>query len=388
MRKNTSLLVFCTAAVGVCLLASSPATALVLHPGYDPDDSGYTPLTDKPFDAVVGAWDPNNTSYGKASAVAIAPNYVLTTQHQGYKSGSTTVDLYIDGTLTTFQVAAAAKHDTADIMVGKLKKLDGTPANLDNYVPLFTGTNETSHTATVGGWGKRRGATLTDGGTDYGYAWTGAELDALTWGRNELESTGTHSINAGWKEFDSQVVEAFFNEPGVEYEAGIARADSGGGAFIYHDGTWKVAGLSAYTEHGNDEESWYDDPFSPGPFGGPDKLWFIRVSSYQTWINNNISDVVVPLGDANWDGEVDESDFSILVNNWDPEGVNKTWEMGDFTTDGAVGNDDFAIVLANWTGSVQSLEDAVASMSVVPEPATLGIMAIGTLALLLRRRSG
>ncbi|MGC9454475.1 MAG: dockerin type I domain-containing protein [Phycisphaerae bacterium] len=388
MKKTFLRLLSGVGVAVVCLVVATPASALVLHPGFDPDDSGYTPLSDKPSDAVVGAWDPNNTNFGKASAAVIAPNYIVTTQHQGYKAGSTTLDLYIGGVRTTFQVADAERHDTADIMVARLKTLDGTPANLDSYVPIYTGGGETSYTATMAGWGQRRGDPVVSNSTEHGYYWTGPRLETLTWGRNDLDATvsGFTVTTASGSELTSEVLVSDFDPPGtLDYEAGIADSDSGGGAFIYESGQWKLAGLNAYTERR--DETWYDNPNAPPPQQRPDKMWFIRVGSYQSWIDNYVSNVVVPPGDANWDGEVDESDFSILVNNWDPTGLNtNTWEMGDFDRDGLVGNEDFAIVLSNWTGSVSSLEESMATAAFVPEPATLALLAAGALVLPTRRR--
>jgi uncharacterized protein (DUF362 family) len=62
-------------------------------------------------------------------------------------------------------------------------------------------------------------------------------------------------------------------------------------------------------------------------------------------------------GDANWDEYIDETDFGIVSDNWDPAGVNTNgWGDGDFDDDGAVGNTDFAFVLANWTGGPTSTD--------------------------------
>mgnify|MGYP001034741967 CR=1 FL=1 len=213
-------------------------------------------------------------------------------------------------------------------------------------------------------------------------------LTTLTWGQNDFDGTDSDfPVDAGWKSFSSEVLEADFDEPGVAYEAGIADGDSGGGAFIDDGGQWKVAGLSAYAEHGSAHETWFDDPSDPRPQPSPDTLWFIRVSSYETWILNTTSDVVVPPGDADWDGDVDADDFDIVTTWWDPDGTTRTWEQGDFDADGAVGNTDFAILLSNWTGSAASLEQSLdSSATIVPEPATLGLLAVGGAALLARRR--
>ncbi len=84
-------------------------------------------------------------------------------------------------------------------------------------------------------------------------------------------------------------------------------------------------------------------------------------------------------GDANRNDTIDESDAAVLAATWQTL-TDATWEMGDFNNDGAVNDIDATLLAANW---------GVATSASVPEPSTvvLAMAAIGTLALLRRRRN-
>ena len=62
---------------------------------------------------------------------------------------------------------------TVDLRLCRITNLDGTPANLTSYAPLYTGGNTlpTSMNFAMGGYGQGRGAPLSDG---TGYYWDGS----------------------------------------------------------------------------------------------------------------------------------------------------------------------------------------------------------------------
>ncbi len=99
-----------------------------------------------------------------------------------------------------------------------------------------------------------------------------------------------------------------------------------------------------------------------------------------------MDDVRLP-GDANGDGTVSILDFAILRANF---GSNMgTFETGDFNEDGLVSILDFAILRANFGTSLTPAQLATVDAwyaSVVPEPTTAALLALGGLAMLRRRR--
>jgi autotransporter-associated beta strand protein len=98
------------------------------------------------------------------------------------------------------------------------------------------------------------------------------------------------------------------------------------------------------------------------------------------------------LGDANLDHTVNGVDFGILAANFN-KGITG-WDNGDFNYDNAVNGVDFGALAANFNKGASSAADIAALdafaaanglLADVPEPATLGVLAVGALGLLKRR---
>ena len=85
-------------------------------------------------------------------------------------------------------------------------------------------------------------------------------------------------------------------------------------------------------------------------------------------------------GDANMDGMVNLSDFSILKSNFGSSGASVL--EGDFTGDGVVNLSDFSLLKSNFGASQQS----AAMLNFVPEPGTSTALAVMGMVLCRRRR--
>jgi hypothetical protein len=117
------------------------------------------------------------------------------------------------------------------------------------------------------------------------------------------------------------------------------------------------------------------------------------------------SDVVVKFtyyGDANLDGKVDGSDYSLIdsafLANQSHPGSYTAWSNGDFNYDGVIDGSDYTLIDnafntqgVNLTASVATVmvsttAQIVEGSAAVPEPASTGLLTASGLALLARRR--
>ena len=260
-----------------CFLSPGSALGVILHPDDDPPAG-----LDKPPDDVVGIWSIN------ASCVAVAEDYILTTRHQGYQVGAEV--WFGSGEDQTKYIVAEIfvpedyGFEKADLRVVRLETTTGGKAHLDNYVDVYTGSFSSNPTVTIGGYGKRRGDELVKDSDTYGYAWTGSDNREQSWGANRIEGTSENVSASNGVVYTSDVVVADFDpydsapEHYVDHEAAMGEYDSGGGWFIKVGEEWQLAALTAYVEHGGDEESWFDDPDTIPV--DPDWLLGIRVGDY------------------------------------------------------------------------------------------------------------
>jgi hypothetical protein len=153
----------------------------------------------------------------------------------------------------------------------------------------------------------------------------------------------------------------------------------------YSGGSWLGSGIissMAQTNSGSYGVG-YADSSDPGNPAG--------LSSGQIEIKYTL------LGDANLDGAVNGTDFAIMASNFNKatQAGHSGWDEGDFNYDGSVNGTDFAELAVNFNKGASQSADAEALESFaaanglladVPEPATIGVLGIGAMSLLSRRR--
>lgn len=246
--------------------------------------------------------------------------------------------------------------------------------------------------------------------TKAGYGMTGTGSSGATTldqlrrsGQNLVDDTDASFTNAGlisppagsqlYYDFDNgnSVNDAFgfffgIHETGLGgSEVNTAGGDSGGPMFI--DGQvagitsagWRLAVRGGPPPRTSDIDSSLNSTY--GEFASD-----TRVSYYAPWIDAR---VFLP-GDANFDGNVNALDLSIVANNW-LANVSGGVSEGDFNADTMVNALDLSILGANWetsaAGGEVSFNNATSAVGLgVPEPSSMLLLGAGSL-LLIRRRS-
>ena len=99
------------------------------------------------------------------------------------------------------------------------------------------------------------------------------------------------------------------------------------------------------------------------------------------------------VGDADLDGQVNFNDLAALAQNYNLANERKTWFQGDFTLDGTVNFDDLAALAQNYNQPVPAgafsgafAADVEQAFAQVPEPGTIGLLAMAGMGLVGRRR--
>ena len=328
------------------------AVAIVFHPANEPNLVSWK---DRPADAVTGRWGEN------ASCIVIAPNYVITTRHQG---GGISTPVTIGGITYTIDKIFIAPdrvnpnnpdYDQVDLQLVKLES-----ANLTEYAEIYTQTDEREHSgyAVITGFGVGRDAELKNDGITYGYSWQDDSVKNfhLRNATNNIYKALNNSVFG--PDYNIDVLLSQFDEPGSTiYEGAMAEFDSGGGWFIKSSGKWKVAALNFGTEHAGIRQSWFRRPDRPEELS-PELIIGVRLSSYADWILNTIENVCMAYPDEDFNGNcvIDSGDLAIFAEQWLKTGCdesNNFCQHADLTRDGLVNLWDFQILASVWMENYQ-----------------------------------
>jgi hypothetical protein len=224
----------------------------------------------------------------------------------------------------SFTTTAMFDDPNSDLRIWK------TSQSFGSWAPIYTGTSEIGKTAMLFGRGTSRGSAVSVNGTTHGWMW-GAQDGKLSWGENKIKTIIDGGSGIG------KVLSYSFDRSGhgdhVSNEGTTSAGDSSGAIFVKNGTKWQLAALN-YSA---------DGPFS---------------------IN----------GGSNF-----------MASIYDKGGLSTA---GQFTPDGSTdfpGNAFATRISSNqaWIKSVIG-SPALATATLVPEPASLSLLTIG--ALLLRRK--
>ena len=183
---------------------------------------------------------------------------------------------------------------------------------------------------------------------------------------------------------------------GVSNEAQAVDGDSGSAVFRKNGAQWELIGIV-------NTVLLYDGQNTAGAFNG-NYTTFADLSYYRTAIQNIMDSHTAfsIAGDVNLDGVLSgngtgpasSDDITAFVQGWGtPAGTANvtSWKKGDLNLDGAVNSSDFflmrnALTTANMSFGADALS-ALLGQSVVPEPSSLAILALGTFLIWGKRRS-
>jgi len=335
------------------------ATGVVLHPEGTPDAN----WPGEPLVNMVGRW------INDASCVAVAPNYIITTRHQGGGNEESDRVFFSGIEYQIVQVWNEPSTDgAADLRVCRIATVSGEPANLTHYAAVYAATDEAQGEGLqviIGGYGSERQATLLSGEPPqaYGYSWStgvGNTDQSQRWGANRIQGSGILE-----ESFLTDYLLADFDDllegDAAVYEAAPAEFDSGGGWFVQCGNQWKVVGLSLGVEHGAEKESWFRRMANPD-VADPDDLFAVRISAYAQWIRSVAGEPacakLLP-GDFNGDCLINELDAAMFGAHWlreDCHEVNGYCQGADFyPTNGRVDLFDFGMLAIDWLDSAEPL---------------------------------
>lgn len=203
---------------------------------------------------AFGRWGTN------AGAIAVAPDWVLSSRHQDSLATPPNRTVVFGG--TSYKALSGDPANVVnlnqDLRLVRITNLDDTPATLTTTLSVYDGPVLTAGTAlTLGGFGPSRGTAGSDG---FDYAGTLTNGNGLRFGTNTLDLSDTVDDPGEFYDGMAVLVADFDNagSPATSAESTLGPGDSGGAWLVDDGGTFKIAGLSFSIS-----EPRVDDPATP-----------------------------------------------------------------------------------------------------------------------------
>lgn len=203
---------------------------------------------------------------------------------------------------------------------------------------------------------------------------------------------GNVAVEAGTLVLGPDMHKVIFGDGGVTVAATPGGADVRGGKLVldYTGGSSPAASVLTILDAGYDQAT----KFSTGAI----RSTTLAAGRTLGWrdTGSRVEVAYTLPGDTDLSFNVNFDDLLALAQNYDANGTGKVWSQGDINYDGVVNFDDLLGLAQNYGGSAVQAEalasafgtefasDWARAMSVVPEPASLGLLAGGLL--IARRR--
>lgn len=244
--------------------------------------------------------------WGDVTATAIGPHHIISASHVGGGAGAT-----FNYRGKRYLGVASYLAPDADLRVTTIA---GT---LPDYAPLYTDKNETGKGLVLIGAGGPRGNPVTlsvgAGKKLKGWLWNGRD-GQFRWGTNTVVGIAGTGDVASRAPLPADQLACTFDASAGNDEATLTVGDSGGGAFLFDGGKWKLAGILRAVES-TFRYSATDGDFSAAIFdkGGlyefdgssyklvpalavnrPTLLYAVRISGSASWISQVMADTATP----------------------------------------------------------------------------------------------
>lgn len=247
------------------LLGVGSASAIIVDPAAGSRDL-FTPPG-----SVIGRWGVN------AAAVAIGPNHVITTRHQDGVSETPSIlrTVVLDG--VSYSPVSQTLFDPGtqnwDVRVVQIQRSDnGQPANLTDYVPIYTrsaGESLVGQRVVLAGpgvIGVNKSAAGFDWAPGAGTTASPNNTFGINFGENRLDASNTQTGvldgftgGPGWVlDFDGPTASG-----AMPFEATVGPGDSGGGLLMFRYDQWWLVGLPNAVEEptGSQPDAFFGQDF-------------------------------------------------------------------------------------------------------------------------------
>jgi prepilin-type processing-associated H-X9-DG protein/prepilin-type N-terminal cleavage/methylation domain-containing protein len=183
--------------------------------------------------------------------------------------------------------------------------------------------------------------------------------------------------------------------------AGVVDIGKNGSMIDYGDGSDPIGAIWQYIANGYNNGGWNGSGIVSSAARSPtDGLYYgVGYADGADGVVNGLGSGFIEvkytlLGDANLDGVVNGSDFSILASNFG-QGVTN-WDQGNFLFTSSVNGSDFSVLAANFgqgsaapadRAALEAFAAANGLVAELPEPGGVALVAIGVLGVMRRKRA-